>query len=376
VNTTDSSTTRLAEYISGLLPWAHGHQLKAITTFVHAILDRQTGCQAELARGLGNQEAACKRLSRLLHNERLAPQALAEAVLGQALRQLRTRGKVRLAIDWTSEANQHLLVVSLIVGRRAVPIYWRAYDQSVLKGRMQRYELAVVRRALERLLRVVASHRVSVTADRGFADVALFGLLDSLQVAFVIRVKGSTKVYYQGQWQKLNRLRFAGNTRRRSLGRLSYCERTPQRWWATMSRARDRKGNWGIWYLVSNRGHRAGAATAEYSHRFGCEEGFRDVKWWLGFKQAHIKTIKAWSRLFALFAMALLVTVCLGSKLLLGGGTRAKELLRRVTSRRCGRCELSVVSAMLSLLHEDKSLLAALSNRTKLLLEATLANVS
>jgi len=358
------------------LPWAHGHQRKAITTFVQAILDKQTGCQAELARGLGNQEAACKRLSRLLHNERLAPQALAKAVLGQALRQLPARGKVRLAIDWTSENTQHLLVVSLIVGRRAVPIYWRAYDQSVLKGRTQRYELAVVRRALECLLRVVASPRVSVTADRGFADVQLFALLDSLQVAFVIRVKGSTKVQFQGQWQKLNRLPFAGNTRRRSLGRLGYCERTPQRWWATMSRARDRNGNWGIWYLVSNRPHRAQAATAEYAHHFGCEEGFRDAKWWLGFKEARVKTIQVWSRLFALFAMTLLVIVSLGSKLLLDGRAAARALLRRVTSRRCGRCELSVVSAMLSLLREDKSLLASLAGHIKLRLEATLTNVS
>ncbi len=76
MNQTDPSTTRLAEYISELLPWAHGHQLKAITTFVAQILNKQTGCQAELARGLGNQEAACKLLSRLLHNERLAPHAL------------------------------------------------------------------------------------------------------------------------------------------------------------------------------------------------------------------------------------------------------------------------------------------------------------
>jgi len=289
---------------------------------------------------------------------------------------LPARGKVRVAIDWTIEDNQHLLVVSLIVGRRAVPIYWRAYDQSVLKGRMRRYELAVVRRALERLLRVVASARVCVTADRGFADVALFALLDKLPVAFVIRVKGSTKVQYQGQWQKLNRLRFAGNTRRRSLGRLSYCERTPQRWWATMSRARDRNGKWGIWYLVSNRSYRAQAASTEYGHRFGCEEGFGDAKWWLGFKEARVHSIKAWSRLFALFAMALLVTVSLGSQLLLGGAATARALLRRVTSRRSGRCELSVVSAMISLLREDKGLFAALSARTKLRLEATLANVS
>ena len=71
--TTDALPTRLANYIKELLPWAHGHQRKAITTFVAAIINKQTGCQAALARTQGNQEAAVKRLSRLLHNERLKP---------------------------------------------------------------------------------------------------------------------------------------------------------------------------------------------------------------------------------------------------------------------------------------------------------------
>ncbi len=81
MTTLDSSTTRLMEYIREVLPWAHGHQLKAITTFVAAILDKQSGTQAELARTVGNQEAATKRLSRLIHNQRLAPHDLAAAVM-------------------------------------------------------------------------------------------------------------------------------------------------------------------------------------------------------------------------------------------------------------------------------------------------------
>ena len=59
-------------------------------------------------------------------NERLDPRHLAEAVLLQALAQLPAHGPVRLAIDWTIEGHQHLLVISLVVGRRAVPMYWRA----------------------------------------------------------------------------------------------------------------------------------------------------------------------------------------------------------------------------------------------------------
>jgi hypothetical protein len=184
-----------------MLPWAHGHQRKAIRDFVQAIIDQQTGCQAQLARSFGNQEAATKRLSRLLHNERLEPRHLADAVLLQALVQLPAHGPVRLAIDWTVEGHQHLLVVSLIVGRRAVPIYWRAYDAAVLKGRMKRYERAVIRRAVTRVIRKVGRRRVRVTADRGFADVALFTLLTDLRVAFVIRVKKSTKICIGGVWR-------------------------------------------------------------------------------------------------------------------------------------------------------------------------------
>jgi Transposase DDE domain len=372
----DSATTRLDDYIVDMVPWAHGHQRKAMRDFVQAIIDQQTGCQAQLARSFGNQEAATKRLSRLLHNERLEPRHLADAVLLQALVQLPSHGPVRLAIDWTVEGHQHLLVVSLIVGRRAVPIYWRAYDAAVLKGRMKRYELAVIRRAVTRVIRKVGRRRVRVTADRGFADVALFTLLTDLGVAFVIRVKKSTKVCLAGVWRPLDTLRFGGNTRRRTLGHLLYCASNPHTLWVTMSRKRDAQGKWGIWYVVANRPYTAEQAVAEYAHRPGCEAGFRDAKWWLGFAQARIKAITAWSRLFALFAIALLVVASLATRLLLRGGQHTSALLRRVASRRRGRCELSLMSVMISLLHQEPGLYDHLAPRIKLKLDGDLANVS
>jgi hypothetical protein len=225
-----------------MLPWAHGHQRTAIRDFVQALIAQQTGCQAQLARSFGNQEAATRRLSRLLHNERLEPRHVADAVLLQALVHLPAHGPVRLAIDWTTEGHQHLLVVSLIVGRRAVPLYWRAYDATVLKGRMQRYALAVIGRTVTRVVQQVGCRRVRITADRGFAAVALCTLLTGLRVACVIRVKKRTKICLAGVRRRLDTLRFAGNTRRRPLGRLLYCAEHPQPLWVTMSRKRDRQG--------------------------------------------------------------------------------------------------------------------------------------
>ena len=171
-------------------------------------------------------------------------------------------------------------------------------------------------------------------------------------------------------------MRFRGPERHRSFGALPYCESCPQRLWVSKSRARDAKGHGGIGHLGSNRPYTAPAAANAYGHRFGCEEGFRDTKWWLGFAQARIAQITAWARMFALFAIALLVMTTLGSKLLLAQGPRAKDLLRRVVSRRRGRGELGLVSAMISLRQRDKTLYNDLCPHVKLKLEATLENVS
>jgi hypothetical protein len=375
--TTDIQPTRVNEFIKQIMPWAHGHQVKAIARFVLAIIEKQTGCQADLARTQGNQEAAVKQLSRLIHNSRLKPKDFTEWLCRQVLtHQVPHTGRVRLTIDWTSEDGQHLLIISLVVGRRALPIFWRAYSQNVLKGRMKRYELAVIKRAFKLIFQYVKPGRILLTADRGFPDDDLFALLEELKVNFVIRVKGSVKVFCGGEWSKLNRFRFVGNTRRRNLGRLYYCEKSPRQFWITMSRARNKKGKMETWYLVSNLNLRAKPMAKEYGHRFCCEEGFRDAKWYLGFAQARVKEIEAWSRLFALFAIALLVLTVLGTRLLIRGGPQAALLLRRVASRRSDRCELSLIAAMVALVQQDRSLLEVLSAKTKLNLEATLSNVS
>lgn len=378
METTTISLTRLEEFIKQMMPWAHGHQVKAIAKFVLAIIEKQTGCQAELARTQGNQEAAAKQLSRLIHNPRLKPKDFVKWLCLQVLtNQVPHTGCVRLTIDWTTEDDQHLLVISLVVGRRSLPIFWRAYSQSVLKGRMKRYELAVIKSAFKLIFQHVKPSRIRLTADRGFPDDGLFALLDELKINFIIRVKGSVKVFCGGEWSKLNRFGFTGNSRRRNLGRLYYCERSPRQFWITMSRARNKKGKMETWYLVSNLNLRAKPMANEYGHRFCCEEGFRDAKWYLGFAESRVEDIGAWSRLFALFVIALLVLTVLGTELLIRGDPQdAKLLLRRVASRRSDRCELSLIAAVIALVQQDRSLLSALSVRTKLNLETTLSNVS
>lgn len=367
----NSHPTRLAEYVSATMAGQHGHCRKAITDFVLALIAEQSGCQARLARFFANQESALKRLSRFLHNERFGVAAFVLAHAAQVVAHLPRSGFVRIAIDWTSENAQHMLVASLIVGRRAVPLLWRAYDASHLKDHTHLYERTMLTLLITTVLKNIERSRILITADRGFGDVETVDLLEGLSVAFVIRAKGNVKVEVEGCWRKLKTLRFRTNQRRRAWGRVRYCERSPRRVWLTHARERDRSGRWGIWFLIANRRFRADTTTREYARRFGCEEGFKDAKRMLGFAEARIKNIRAWERLFTLVAIALVVLVRIGSALLTNPAW-LEDLLRRVRSRRRTRSELSMVRAVTELLDKDPALWTVLDHRTNLNLEAAL----
>jgi len=87
-----------------------------------------------------------------------------------------------------------------------VPVYWRSYVVGRLKGHRSRIERAFVERLVRVALRDVPHSKLIVTADRGFADVLLIDLLESLKIAFVIRAKENVKVFFQGQWRIASQL--------------------------------------------------------------------------------------------------------------------------------------------------------------------------
>jgi hypothetical protein len=368
--TQHSLPTRLDHYINTMLPETHAHQRKAFRDFVAALLGVRTCCQATLARYFVNCEAASRRLTRWLHNPRVEPQAQAHAHAHAVVAQLPLSGPVRVAIDWTTEDQQHLLVASLVVGRRAVPVYWEAYTTAELKGQQRALEHAFVRRVVEQELGKVDRERLLLTADRGFCEGELLARLARLQVPFVLRLPAHVTVYRDQQWQKLGSLRMSGTTRRRALGRLWCLRRNPQRCWVAQARVRNNKGRWEYWHLVSNRPLSALTMAQEYARRFGCEEGFRDAKRTLGFAAARIADVQAWARMFALVAAALLILTQLGTHLL--RHPQRQTWLRQVRSRRRARSELSVLTVVCHLLDHVTALWALLTPHTKLNLEAAL----
>jgi DDE family transposase len=366
--TQHSLTTRLDHYINTLLPETHGHQRKAFRDFVAALLVVRTCCQATLAHYFPNFEAASRRLTRWLHNPRLVPQAQARAHAQAVVAQLPLTGPVRIALDWTTEDRQHLLVASLLVGRRAIPLYWEAYTTAELKGAQRALEHAFVDELFEHLLRGLPHDRVMLTADRGFCEGKLFTQLETLRVPFVCRLPAHVTVYQDQQWCKLGSLTMRGATRRRALGHLWVMRTQPQRYWVAQARARNKKGRWEYWHLVSNRPLTAFTMAHEYARRFGCEEGFRDAKRGLGFAYARIAEIEAWARMFALVAAALLILTQLGTQLL--RHPQRAQWLRQVRSRRRARTELSLLAVVCHVIDQVSSFVELLTPHAKLNLEA------
>jgi hypothetical protein len=341
MTTQNSTPPRLVEYINLIFDNPHGHQRNAICDFVLALLSTQSCCQAVLARGFDNFEAASRRLTRFLHNPRLQVAELTRQTARVLVARLPLIGTIRLSIDWTIEDTQHLLAASLCIGTRALPLYWQAYEQADLKDRRSGYERDFVRLLVSEVLAPVTKNRLLITADRAFADVDLMDLFKQLRVGFVIRTKGNIKIYYNQQWQKLNQLRLPRNLRRRSLGRLPYCQS-------------DHTGKWGIWYLVSNRQMTAEQTTDEYARRFSCEEGFRDAKRLLGFAEARIACLQAWARMFLLVVLAMLVLYGLGSYWLRNKASFERQM-RKVRSRRRARSECSLIRVVAELIVKDQS---------------------
>ena len=105
------------------------------------------------------------------------------------------RTEVVVALDWTSFAadEQDTIVLSMVTDHgRATPLLWKTVASSTLKGNQRRYEYELLVRLREVMPPGV---KVTVLADRGFADCKLFyALATELGFEYVIRLRGDVYV--------------------------------------------------------------------------------------------------------------------------------------------------------------------------------------
>src|SRR3954468_19878012 len=172
---------------------------KRIGSLANATLGVMTGASLAVAmigkslaqaRGLLPKHAV-KQVDRLLSNPRIEAWDVFATWVPEMVG---PRKDIVVAMDWTDfdADGQATLALKLVTRHgRATPLIWLSVHKDELTDARNAYEDAAVRRLAEVLSDDV---KVTLLADRGFADTKLFGFLDELGFDYVIRLKGNTKV--------------------------------------------------------------------------------------------------------------------------------------------------------------------------------------
>lgn len=181
---------------------------------------------------------------------------------------------VHLVIDRTQWMNVNLLVLSVVWGRRAYPIYWYLLEK---KGCSNFAEQILV---LKRVLFLFKSYRVVVLGDREFCSVRLGRWLKRQKVYFCLRlrknefieVERNLHLQLEDLWLEPGmKLYFQGKrvTLKKGFGRFNVA-----------CKYQDKDLGWAPeepWYILTNL-EGLTAAIKTYKRRFDIEEMFRDFK--------------------------------------------------------------------------------------------------
>ena len=188
------------------------------------------------------------------------------------------RTEVVVALDWTSFAadGQDTIVLSMVTGHgRATPLLWKTVGSSTLKGNQRRYEYELLCRLREVL---PAGVKVTVVADRGFADCKLFyALTTELAFEYVIRLRGDIYVTNaRGERRAAAAWVGAGGRARRLVGaRVTDAYELPV---GVVVCVHDPKMD-EPWCLVASEATIPTRVLIRYyGKRWGIEAGFRDIK--------------------------------------------------------------------------------------------------
>lgn len=273
---------------------------------VHAI-----GRALAVAAGLESRHAV-KQVDRLLSNSGVDPWRLFASWVPFVVAD---RKEIVAALDWTDfdADDQSTLVLSMITSHgRATPLLWKTVMKSAMKGWRNEHEDVL----LERFREVVPEGvKVTILADRGFGDQALYELLkEQLGFDFVVRFRGIVKVTSADgetkpakDWTPASGrpllLRGARVTKAgRELGAV-VCVKA--------------KGMKEAWHLASSHGDKTGAETVKlYGKRFTIEESFRDQKnlrFGMGLSETRIGSPERRDRMLLVSAIAISLLTLLGA---------------------------------------------------------------
>ena len=273
---------------------------------IHAI-----GNALAVAEGLKSKHAV-KQVDRLLSNEGIPVWSLFASWVPHVVSD---RLEIVTALDWTDfdDDDQSTIVLSMITSHgRARPLLWKTVMKSELKGWRNEHEDVLLERFREVLPQGV---KVTVLADRGFGDQALYELLkEQLGFDFVVRFRGVVKVTSANGETKAAKDWVPGNGRPLLLRGARVTKSGREIGAVVCVKA---KGMKEAWHLATSHGDRTGAEIVNlYGKRFTIEESFRDQKnlrFGMGLSETRISDPARRDRLLLISAIAIVLLTILGA---------------------------------------------------------------
>jgi hypothetical protein len=225
------------------------------------------------------------------------------------------RPEVVVALDWTDfdQDDQSTIALHLITKHgRATPLLWKSVVKSELEGWRNEHEDTLLQRFAEV---VPAGTKVTVLADRGFGDQALYELLkDQLGFDFIVRFRGVIKVT-SAEGVRKSAVAWTPNNGRSLLLHGARVTKAGRELGAVV--CLKAKGMKEAWHLATSHGDRPAAEIVKlYSKRFTIEESFRDLKnlrFGMGLTDTRISTPTRRDRILLVGAIAVALLTLLGA---------------------------------------------------------------
>lgn len=262
-----------------------------------------------MARGTKGQHGV-KQVDRLLSNTGIDVWHLFALWVPYLLGQ---RTEAVVSLDWTDfDADDQTTLVASLKTRhgRSTPLLWMTVPKSALKGVRNDVEDTLLVRLRECIAPEV---KVTILADRGFADQKLYALLGQLGFEYVVRFRQCISVTSaQGERRKAAEwVPEVGRTRKLPQARV-----TAGRTQVGAGVCVKKRGMKEPWCLATSLALSSGSKVVGlYSRRFTIEEKFRDIKdlrFGMGLSAMHIAEPERRDRLLLLGALAGALLTLLG----------------------------------------------------------------
>jgi hypothetical protein len=224
------------------------------------------------------------------------------------------RTQIVVALDWThfEPDDQATIALYLITSHgRATPLLWKTHRFSGVKDHRSEYETELVDRLHEVLSKQV---EVTLLADRGFGDQALYAYLAMLGWDYVIRFRECILVTdATGESKPASEWVPPSGHAKMVRDALVTADKTA----VGAVVVKHQKGMKEAWCLATSRTDLGAAGVVElYARRFTIEETFRDLKdprFGTGLGSVHISQPERRDRLMLLFAVAHALLTLLGA---------------------------------------------------------------